>query len=148
MAINNIDLTIARDAISKIGDPNLKAALEALYSLTLKTYEASNGVFSTLHVTSTSIFDDTLTASEVSTPEVDVSLAYNFNGNKILDDTELTFGTTELNQTALVIDGTQVVGVQQPVIPDPTGGGTVDTESRAAIVLMLAAMEAHGLIAT
>lgn len=124
MAVTNLDITIARDAIAKIGDPNLKAALEALLNFQVKS------------------------VGSITADIINAVTQYNINGSKVLDDTELTFGTTELNQTALVIDGTQVVGVQQPVISDPTGGGTVDTESRAAIVLMLAAMEAHGLIAT
>ena len=46
------------------------------------------------------------------------------------------------------VAGTQVVAAQQGAIPNPVGGLTVDTEGRAATDLILAAMRAHGLIAT
>lgn len=46
------------------------------------------------------------------------------------------------------VDGTQVVTDQQPAIPDATGGVTVDTEARAAINALLAALRVHGLIDT
>lgn len=50
--------------------------------------------------------------------------------------------------TGLSIQGIKVVGTQQAAIPNPTGGATVDAESRTAIDAILAALEAHGLIAT
>lgn len=48
----------------------------------------------------------------------------------------------------LAIGGDVVVGPRQAAIATPSGGATVDTESRTAIVAMLAALRAHGLIAT
>ncbi len=45
------------------------------------------------------------------------------------------------------VSGTQVVGAQQPAIPDPTGGAVIDVEARATEVLILTALRAHGLIA-
>lgn len=61
---------------------------------------------------------------------------------------------TELNGASQVdvsshyeVTGTQVVGAQEPAIPDAAGGITVDTEARAALNALLAAARAHGLIA-
>ena len=48
----------------------------------------------------------------------------------------------------IVISGNQVVGERQVAIADPTGGTQVDAEARSAIAAMLAAMRAHGLIAS
>lgn len=48
----------------------------------------------------------------------------------------------------LVIDGTTVVAGQQPAIAVPSGGTTVDSQARAAISAILAALRNHGLIAT
>jgi hypothetical protein len=42
----------------------------------------------------------------------------------------------------------KVVSARQAAIADPTGGGTVDTQARAQLALALAALRAHGLIAT
>lgn len=46
----------------------------------------------------------------------------------------------------LTVGGSQVVGARQGAIPDPAGGSVIDTESRAALVAILAAIRAHGLI--
>ncbi len=48
------------------------------------------------------------------------------------------------------VSGTQVVGAQQPAIPDATGGAVIDVEARAALNALLAELRAatgHGLIA-
>lgn len=47
---------------------------------------------------------------------------------------------------AIFIGGEQVVGARQPAIPAPSGGSTADIEARAALVQMLSALRAHGLI--
>lgn len=44
--------------------------------------------------------------------------------------------------------GNPVVGQQQSPIASPTGGGTQDSEARAAIADILSALRSHGLIAT
>jgi len=46
------------------------------------------------------------------------------------------------------VSGTQVVGAQQPAIPNATGGTTVDVEARAALNQLLAELRTHGLIST
>lgn len=62
---------------------------------------------------------------------------------------------TELNGASQVdvssryeVSGTKVVGAQQAAIPDASGGLTIDTEARAALNTLLAALRTHGLIDT
>ena len=50
--------------------------------------------------------------------------------------------------TRIDINGQKVVGAQEAAIADATGGATVDTEARAAVNAVLAALRNHGLIAT
>ena len=47
---------------------------------------------------------------------------------------------------AVIIEGSQVLGARQGAISNPSGGTVTDTESRAALGAILAAMRAHGLI--
>lgn len=51
-----------------------------------------------------------------------------------------------LRGSAVVVDGVQVVGAQQPAIAASAGGAVVDAEARAAIAAILGALRAHGLI--
>lgn len=44
------------------------------------------------------------------------------------------------------VDDQQIVGARLAAIAAPTGGTTVDVESRGAIAAILAALQAHGLI--
>ncbi|MEO0413203.1 MAG: DUF2793 domain-containing protein [Pseudomonadota bacterium] len=53
-----------------------------------------------------------------------------------------------VNASAFKIDGVQVVAAQQPAVSDATGGATQDTQARASLNQLLAALRAHGLIAT
>lgn len=46
----------------------------------------------------------------------------------------------------LFVEGQQVVGSRTAAIPEPDGGLVVDGEARAAIVALLEALRAHGLI--
>ncbi|MBV9529260.1 DUF2793 domain-containing protein [Sphingomonas sp.] len=46
----------------------------------------------------------------------------------------------------LVIAGQQVVGPRAAMIAAPTGGATVDAQSRTAIAQILSALQTHGLI--
>ena len=48
--------------------------------------------------------------------------------------------------SSLILDGLKVVGARLGAIPSPSGGTTVDSEARAAIVQMLSALRGHGLI--
>ncbi|MDF2386589.1 hypothetical protein JMG10_34320 [Nostoc ellipsosporum NOK] len=45
------------------------------------------------------------------------------------------------------VDGVKVVGNRQGAITAPSGGGTIDAQSRTAIGQLISAMQAHGLIA-
>jgi Protein of unknown function (DUF2793) len=49
---------------------------------------------------------------------------------------------------ALVIAGQTVVREQQAAVPDVSGGAVIDGEARSAIISILEALRAHGLIAT
>jgi hypothetical protein len=46
----------------------------------------------------------------------------------------------------VVIGGQQVVGARTAAIPTPTGGTTIDVQSRTAIGQILAALQTHGLV--
>lgn len=46
----------------------------------------------------------------------------------------------------LYLDGDRVVTARQGAIPVPSGGTVIDSESRATITAILAALRAHGLI--
>jgi Protein of unknown function (DUF2793) len=50
-----------------------------------------------------------------------------------------------LTATTLTIGGTQVVGARQSRVLAATGGGTIDTQARAAIAALITGLEAHGL---
>lgn len=52
--------------------------------------------------------------------------------------------------TGVTISGKQVVSDQQIAIAiaNPAGGETIDTQARTAVVVILDALRAHGLIAT
>ena len=53
-----------------------------------------------------------------------------------------------LRGSSLVLGGQQVVGSRAAAVPSPSGGSTVDSEARAALELVLAALRQHGLIET
>lgn len=52
------------------------------------------------------------------------------------------------NVASIKVGGQQVVGARQTAIPSPQGGATVDASARSAIDLIIAALVAHGLIAS
>jgi Protein of unknown function (DUF2793) len=53
-----------------------------------------------------------------------------------------------LTGSTLSLSGLQVVGARAAAIANPAGGTTIDSEARAALSSILAALRAHGLIAT
>ena len=48
--------------------------------------------------------------------------------------------------SSVLVSGQQVVGERRSGISNPSGGSVIDSEARAAIDAMLAALRAHGLI--
>ena len=48
--------------------------------------------------------------------------------------------------SSVLVSGQQVVGERRSGISNPSGGSVIDSEARAAIGAMLAALRAHGLI--
>lgn len=44
------------------------------------------------------------------------------------------------------VSGSKVLGLRESAIADPAGGGTVDTQARAVLAQLLAALRNHGLI--
>lgn len=52
----------------------------------------------------------------------------------------------ELRASRVFVDGQQVVGARGQAIAVPTGGTTIDTQSRTCIEMILIAMRNHGLI--
>ncbi|QNE32258.1 DUF2793 domain-containing protein [Sphingomonas sp. NBWT7] len=48
---------------------------------------------------------------------------------------------------AFFVGNHQVVGPRGSAIVDPSGGGTVDREARAAVLAILSALRSHGLVA-
>lgn len=59
-----------------------------------------------------------------------------------------TGNTVAIGNGAIAVNEIKVVGAQQSFIADPSGGVMADTEARAAIVSILDALIAHGLIAS
>ena len=55
-------------------------------------------------------------------------------------------GASRAEAAGLVVSGVQVVGSQQPPVPDPMGGGMIDVECRDSVMQILAALRSHGLI--
>jgi hypothetical protein len=58
-------------------------------------------------------------------------------------------GTWELGTvrgSSVLVDGEQVVGSRAASIPSPSGGSTVDSEARSAVIQILSALRGHGLI--
>ena len=55
-------------------------------------------------------------------------------------------GASRVEADGLVVSSTQVVGAQQPPIPDPMGGGMIDVECRDSVMMILGALRTHGLI--
>lgn len=60
----------------------------------------------------------------------------------------LTWTIDPLRSDALYLDDVKVIGTRQSAIANASGGSTIDTEARAAINAILAALRNHGLIAT
>lgn len=52
-----------------------------------------------------------------------------------------------MRASEVVIGGAKVLGARGPAIADPAGGTTTDTQARAAVAQILAALRVHGLIA-
>ncbi|HEX2764111.1 MAG TPA: DUF2793 domain-containing protein [Allosphingosinicella sp.] len=57
------------------------------------------------------------------------------------------WGGGELACSGILVDGLKVVGERQPAVASPSGGTIIDSEARAAIAALIAALMSHGLIA-
>lgn len=69
------------------------------------------------------------------------------NGSSVIINSDLLVnGNVDVSEVYKV-DGTQVVGEQQPAITPPSGGGVVDAQARLAINEIITTMQTHGLIA-
>lgn len=66
-------------------------------------------------------------------------------GVHVVGNTDVT-GSVD-SDTSYKVKGIKVIGEQQPNIPAPTGGGTVDAQARTAIGLILQLLQAHGAMA-
>lgn len=53
-----------------------------------------------------------------------------------------------IRNDGLYVNDERVVAERQPAVAAPFGGATIDTEARATIAAILAALHAHGLIAS
>ncbi|MDR6788927.1 hypothetical protein J2Y58_002292 [Sphingomonas sp. BE138] len=54
----------------------------------------------------------------------------------------------DVRAARVLVDGQQVVGARGSAIAVPSGGATIDVESRACVEMILIAMRKHGLIGT
>ncbi len=53
----------------------------------------------------------------------------------------------EIPASRILVGGVQVVGMQQPAVALPSGGGVIDIEARNAIATVIAVLKSHGLTA-
>lgn len=96
------------------------------------------------------------TNEDGSTSEVVTGNIYTTGGSKIPVSEEVVLGSKlsnavhfkngTLNPTIVKLDGIQILTTRQPGTPNPSGGSTIDIESRNAIGVILAALRTHGLI--
>ncbi len=66
-------------------------------------------------------------------------------------DTVAVYGSSgwevgTVRASKLVVNGDQVVSDRAGAVADPSGGTTIDTEARNAVVQILSALRHHGLI--
>lgn len=73
--------------------------------------------------------------------------AWEIGARRMVTFVDGVWETGTLRGTRLIVDGQQVVGAQQPAIPVPAGGATIDAEARGALMQVVAVLQAHGLIA-
>jgi hypothetical protein len=62
--------------------------------------------------------------------------------------TDAQWGVGHVNVASINVNNRQVVGAQQSAIASPNGGTTIDSQARTTIASILAALQAHGLIAS
>ncbi len=86
------------------------------------------------------------------TPDLEIDLETGGNVLPAEDNANDLGGSNQWKDLKLggvvLIDGTQVLGPQQPAIADPTGGIVIDGPARAAIDAILDALQVHGIIDT
>jgi hypothetical protein len=79
-------------------------------------------------------------------PPVPGMLVWNIDAGFWIHWTGSAWSDGSLPAAALTIGGEQVVGPRLPDVPSPSGGTTIDAESRAAVDALIATLKSHGLI--
>nr|WP_198162982.1 DUF2793 domain-containing protein [Sphingobium sp. TCM1] len=80
-------------------------------------------------------------------PQAGARMAIADRGHELCHD-GAEWSDAPLRSDGLYLEGEKVIGVRQPVIPDPSGGSLIDVEARNTIQAILATLRAHGLIYT
>ena len=68
----------------------------------------------------------------------DEGMAYIYNGT--------SWSAEAVRSDGYYVDGEKIIGERAGAIPDPTGGASMDSEARTAIINILSVLRGHGLI--
>ena len=77
---------------------------------------------------------------------VDAMQLVNKNSGETISYIEGSWQSGVVRAQEVRVNGQRVLGERQPAIASPSGGSATDTECRAAVSDILAALRAHGLI--
>lgn len=79
------------------------------------------------------------------TPRAGLAMGVADRGHAVIHD-GASWTDGPIRADGIYVGGNRIVGARVAAIADPVGGGTIDAESRDAIVAILAALRNHGLI--